>query len=120
MKSPQAPTPAHRDLRRILVLALSLVLLVAGGLGRWFEGESSVPFAADASIRIGLILGALWLAWPSLRRPASWLPPGAAVLGVIALAVVAARPRLIVVALPAVGLLISMAAIVRAVRRSGR
>lgn len=120
MKSSQAKTTPPSDLRRLLVLALALILLIGGGLGKWYEGADSIPFASAAMIRIGLVLGALWLAWPSLRRPARWLPPGAAVIGVIALAVVAAQPRLIIVAIPAVGALISLAAMARAFRRSSR
>lgn len=71
---------------------------------------------AAATGRIGLVLGALWMAWPSLLRPASWLPPGFAVLGVFVLAVLAAHPRLIVVLLPAFGGLLVFATVVRAMR----
>lgn len=117
--SDQSRSP-RGDFRRLLVLVLSITLLAGGVLGKWYEGENAIPFATAAMIRIGLVFGALWLAWPSLRRPTRWLPPGAAVMGVIALAVVAAQPRLILVAIPALGALISLAAIVRAVRGSSR
>jgi hypothetical protein len=62
-------------------------------------------------------MAALWLAWSSLRRPARWLPPGFAVLGVVVLAILAAQPRLIVVAIPAFGALLALATLIRSMNR---
>jgi hypothetical protein len=105
------------DIRRTLILVSAITLLI-GSVAAWWYGEGgSGSFAAAAMGRIGLVLAALWLAWPSLRRPASWLPPGMAVAGVLMLAVLAAQPRLVVVAIPAFIGLLTLAAVVRSVKR---
>ncbi|MDA8743633.1 hypothetical protein N9N28_03265 [Rubripirellula amarantea] len=105
------------DWRRRTVLVISIVLLLACGIVTWQYGtDGTARFVASATGRVGLVMGALWLAWPSLRRPASWLPPGLAVGGVIVLAVVAAQPRLAFVAIPAMGVLFTIASVVRAFR----
>jgi hypothetical protein len=106
------------DHRRLLVLILAIGLLVTSGLVTWYYGKAgSAKFVAAATGRIGLVMAALWLAWPSLRRPAQWLPPGMAVIGVILLAVLAAQPRLIIVAIPAFGVLLTTAMIIRSMKR---
>jgi hypothetical protein len=46
------------------------------------------------------------------------LPAGAPVIGVIALIVIAAQPRLLIPAIPIVGGLITLSALIRAFRRS--
>ena len=108
----EAPDP-----RRALVLALSITLLVGSLVARWYGEGGSASFATSAMGRIGLVMGALWLAWPSLRRPARWLPPGIAVAIVVALGVLAAQPRLIVVAIPAITALLAVAVLVRSLKR---
>lgn len=100
-----------------MALVMGVCLLIAAVLSWWLIEGSSGKFAAAACGRIGLVLVALWLAWPSLRRPAQWLPAGAPVIGVIALIVVAAQPRLIIPAIPIVGMLITISAFARAFRR---
>ncbi len=114
-------TPQRNDLsdgRRIVVGVLAVVLLTTSAVMTFWPGQAgSANFAASAGGRIGLVLAALWLAWPSLRRPASWLPPGVAVLCVIALAAIAAQPRLVIVAIPAIGALTVIATFVRAFRK---
>lgn len=115
MNSP-APKPSSGP-RRHLTLALA-VLLLAAGLGlRLADQQSEATFASAAMLRIGLVLGMLWFAWPSLRRPASWVPPGIAVAVVVALIIVAAQPRLILFVLPVAGVLVTAGAFVRAFRR---
>ena len=105
------------DIRRHLVLALAVALLL-GSLITWSLGAGGAGnFATAAMGRIGLLMGALWIAWPSLRRPARWLPPGMAVAGVITLAVLAAQPRLVLVAIPAFATLLTLAAVVRTFKR---
>lgn len=114
----QSDPPTTTDHRRTLVLLLSLSLLTLCGWVLWrYENTGSAKMVASASGRIGLVLGALWLAWPTLKKPARWLPPGFAVLGVLILAILAAQPRLIFVMLPAFGGLLVLASIVRAMRR---
>ena len=106
------------DVRRHLILALAIGLGVASGMLSWKYGQAgSAKFAAAACGRIALTMAALWLAWPSLRRPAQWLPPGMAVAGVILLAVLAAQPRLVIVAIPAFGLLLALATVIRMSKR---
>jgi hypothetical protein len=106
------------DYRRSLVLVLAIGLLSTSAWVLWrYENTGTVKMVGSATGRIGLVLAALWLAWPTLRKPASWLPPGFAVLGVLVLAIVAAQPRLILVLLPALGGLLVLASIVRAMRQ---
>ena len=106
------------DYRRNLLLVLAIGLLLITGFVTWrYEQSGSARLVAAASGRIGLVMGALWLAWPSLRRPAKWLPPGVAVLGVVILAVLAAQPRLIIVAVPVFGGLLALATFIRSIKR---
>lgn len=108
--------PERSGSRRTLALIFALLLLAGGGWLAMSQTDSSLTFASAAMLRIGLVLGMLWLAWPSLKRPARWLPPGIAMLVVLSLVVIAAQPRLILVVLPVAGGLISLGAVVRAFR----
>lgn len=109
---------ASSDIRRHLVLLVA-VLMGCASLASWWWGQGgSANFAAGATGRIGLVLGAIWLAWPSLKRPARWLPPGMAVLGVLLIAMLAAQPRLVAVAVPVFALLFAVATVVRSINRS--
>ena len=107
---------SSEDSRRTLVLMLAIALLIGSAVAWWSGREGVSTFAAAAMGRIGLVMGALWLAWPSLRRPARWLPPGVAVLGVVAMGVLAASPRLVIVVIPAFSVLIALGALVRGFR----
>ncbi|QDT09594.1 hypothetical protein [Planctomycetes bacterium K23_9] len=102
--------------RRAMVLFLSIGLLVGALLAWWFGDKTWSTFASAAMGRIGLVMAALWLAWPSLTRPARWLPPGIAVACVLGLIVLAAQPRLVVFVLPAIGVLTFLATIARGIR----
>lgn len=100
------------------MLIIAIALLATCAVVTWkYGGRGSAKFVAAATGRVGLVMGALWLAWPSLRRPASWLPPGFAVIGVVTLGVLAAQPRLIIVAIPALGTLLALATFIRAIKR---
>ena len=113
-------TGAHpiSDGRRITVGLLAGVLLVtSAALTYWQDQAGASNFAASAAGRIGLVLAALCLAWPSLQRPARWLPPGIAVLCLGALVAIAATPKLVVVVIPALGMLTVLATFVRAFRK---
>lgn len=115
--------PAVPDPRRLLVGGLAVALLLASA-SAWWTGwltaavgsESSAQFARASMARIGLVLAALALAWDSLRRPASWLPPGLAAAGVAGIAILAAQPRLILVVLPLIGVLTALAVVVKMFR----
>lgn len=54
------------------------------------------PHFGAIGVRAGLVLGALWLALPNIRRAPRWLLTS---IGVLA-AVLIVRPRLILYALP--------------------
>jgi hypothetical protein len=58
----------NRVLLGIIALAL---LLVSGAMFAWGE-ESLTPYAASL-VRIGVLLGVIWLAVPDLRSPRSQL-----------------------------------------------
>lgn len=107
-----------RDYRRMLVLLVAIVCFLLWGWSTFLHGQSgSAKFVAAASGRIGLVMVALWLAWSSLQRPARWLPPGFPMVLIVTLAILAARPRLIVVAIPAVGVLLALGTLIRAIKR---
>lgn len=108
-----------QDVRRLATLVVSVLMLLTALATWWFYGEQSgaSKFVAAACGRIGLVLGALWLAWPQLKKPAKWLPASAPVIGIVALIVIAAQPRLLIPAIPIVGALITLSAFVKAFRR---
>ena len=109
------------DVRRTLLLLISLVAMGAGiVLSVRGEMESGRIFASASAFRIGMVMFALWLALPSLKKPAQWLPPGMAVLGVVGIMAVAAQPRLILVVAPALGTLLTLGWLVRMFRRGTR
>ena len=110
-------SPPQANRKRSLVGLLAVALIVAAMAVRWAAPDGSNVFAVSALARIGLVLGALWLAWDSLRRPARWLPPGIAALGILALLAIASQPRLAAVLLPAIGLLIFLGVVIRLVKR---
>ena len=112
-------SPKHpNDYRRTMILLLSILLLAIFGIMIWYGGrQGSYKMLANATGRIGLVLAALWIAWPSLQRPIRWLPPSIAVAGVIALGVVAAQPRLVLVAVPALCTLLALTTFVRSMKR---
>jgi hypothetical protein len=61
-------------MRRHIIGILALLLL-AFGLWQLFADRSSsaLEFVGNSSIRIGLVLGALWLAFPSVKRLARFI-----------------------------------------------
>lgn len=109
------------DVRRTLLLLISLVAMGLGIVLSWRgELESGRIFASASAFRIGVVLFALWLALPSLKKPAQWLPPGMAVLCLVGIMAVAAHPRLILVIAPAIGMLLTLGWVVRMFRRGPR
>ncbi len=123
IKPPKHPELAPRktqplESRRHVALVLALLLLVAGIWLRMRGGDSSLAFASTSMLRIGLVFGMLWIAWPSLRRPTQWLAPGMAMIIVVTLVVIAANPRLALVAVPAAGTLVTIGAVIRMFRSS--
>lgn len=121
-RSPE--TPARVDIRRtmagsvaFLLLAIAATAYLTNWLTDWTGSQSTSEFIVSAMTRIGLVIGAIWLAWDSMRRPAQWIPPGLAVAGVVGIIVVAAQPKLIFAIVPLLGGLAVFTSIIRAVRR---
>lgn len=105
------------DYRRWLVLGIAVVCFAIWVWTTFLLGSSgSTKFLSAASGRIALVLVALWLAWSSLQRPARWLPPGFAMMLIVTLCVLAARPKLIIVAIPALGVLLALATVIRVLK----
>lgn len=106
------------DWRRIGVGVIAAALLIISASLTFFPGSAgSAKFAASTCGRIGLVMAALCLAWPSLRRPASWLPPGIAVLCLIGLVAIAANRSLAIIAIPAIVALTVLGTFVRTFRK---
>lgn len=82
-------------MHRPTVGILALVLILIGGV-LYFFGPQSERYQEwiGGTLRIGLVLGALWLALPQLRRLPRWMVP---VIFALCL-VLALRPRLFLVA----------------------
>lgn len=112
--------------RRRLVGGVAVLMLIVAGVGQftgvieeWSGSASTGRFTVAALTRIGLVLGAIWLAWDSLRKPARWLPPGLALVGVIGIVMVAAQPKLVIAILPLFGFLTIFTSVLRAFRGDG-
>ncbi|MFK8114897.1 MAG: hypothetical protein AB8B91_22030 [Rubripirellula sp.] len=112
------------QIRKAIFGVASVILLGAAGSGYqfgWIESllgsKSAAQFAIAGMVRVGLVCGAIWLAFDSLKRPARWLPPGLAAIGVLLIVVIAAQPKLILVLAPAIGVLATLGAVVRAFRK---
>lgn len=78
-------------MRRHLLGAIALTALLAGAALQFAGGGSTRLEWASACLRVGAVLGAVWLALPQLRRPGNRWLVGAVLAAFIVLAV---RPRL--------------------------
>jgi hypothetical protein len=78
-------------MRRHLLGAIALTCLLVGAALQLVGDSSSRVEWASACLRIGAVLGAVWLALPQLRKPGSRWLIGAFLTAFIVLAV---RPRL--------------------------
>ena len=112
----------HRlDIRRLILLVLGIGGLAVGLMNQWVDGDSgSRGFASNSAFRMGVVMIAIWLALPTLNKPMRWLPPGVAVACLVAIGALAAQPRLLIVAIPAAGVLLSMTWLVRMFRAQQR
>ena len=74
---------------------ISLVLVIGGTIlmVRPIDGDS---YVGAISLRAGLVLGAIWVSLPNIRRAPRWLLAAVAILAVILIV----RPRLLLYALP--------------------
>lgn len=110
----------HRNGRRHFAGLVAVAFLLAAGAAKLTGGLEQISGSASTSgfmiaslTRIGLVFGAIWFAWESLRRPARWLPPGLAVLGVVAIIAIAAQPKLLLAVLPLFGLVAVLTSVLR-------
>lgn len=86
-------------MKRIILAVVAVACLASGGGLMAFGNTESILYAASGSlIRIGLVLGAIWLAMPHLVR----IPPWFGQLLLVASLIVAARPRAAWVLVPVV------------------
>jgi hypothetical protein len=59
--------------RRHLLGLIALASLVLAAVTIVFSSLSPYQAAAGMALRIGIVLGVLWLAWPDLHRLPRWL-----------------------------------------------
>jgi len=89
-------------------LGILALLLFGGGiylaLSPPSAAQSPAGFAAGC-IRVGIVLGALWLALPQIMRSLSRTPKWLLVASIIGIVACAVKPLLLIVALPMLGLL---------------
>jgi hypothetical protein len=82
---------------------VTLLLLIVGGatlVTRGAGDESKTPFAAGC-IRVGLVLGALWLALPQITAFFARAPRWLLVASAIGLIICAVKPWLLLILVPA-------------------
>ncbi len=84
-------------MRRHLLGISALVFVVIWVVFLYNPPSNATGIEAGSSLRIGAVLAALWLAWPHLKCIPWWLYYSLLGLALI----VAARPKMIVFALPA-------------------
>jgi len=91
---------------RRLVLGLFALVMFVGGVIALVAGRDGGGAAASIAIRVGVLLGAIWLAMPQLARIFQRIPP--AMLGAIGIGLVmlVMQPRLLAYVLPLLGVLL--------------
>jgi len=111
--------PQPRDPMRGFILFLTLFFAVMAAAIKTFWGDAHQASGSIAKVapiglaRLTMVMAALWMAWPAVRKPAMWLPPGALVLGLVALGACVVQPRLAIALVPAASALIAFSAILR-------
>lgn len=89
-------------MRRLALGGLALLFLM-GSAGIWLSvglRENTWQTAASICLRVGLVLGAGWLAYDQLQRAAAKTPPWLAGSVGLALLVLVFRPRALIYVLP--------------------
>lgn len=82
-------------------IGLIAVILLAAGIIVSLQANESLHGAGGASLRVGVVMGIWWLAYPQAQRVPLWLSVACA----ITLFVVMRRPKLLVVAIPLLAVL---------------
>jgi hypothetical protein len=111
--SPQASDPMRVTILVFTVLCLLGAALIRWGVSHWHLSHSLWMVTAVGMVRLALVLGTLWMAWPSVRRPAMWFPPGIIAVAFAALGACVVQPRLAIALIPALGTLLAFAGFVR-------
>jgi hypothetical protein len=92
-------------MRRILLGLISIVFLTAGIGVLSTNPDGNMLVLASACIRVGLVLGAVWLAYAQLEKIGQRVSPIGVVVALLCCIIVAARPKLLVYFLPVLILL---------------
>lgn len=103
---------------RVTILVFTVLFLVGAGVIRWgvehwHLSNSLWMVTSVGMVRLALVLGTLWIAWPTVRRPAMWFPPGIIAVALAALGACVIQPRLAIALVPALGTLLAFAGFVR-------
>lgn len=101
----------------VLLLAIVCAALAIAIKFYWLrDGQSSasmINVAPTGLARLVVVLVAVWIAWPVVRKPAMWLPSGALLLALVVLGACVVQPRLAIALVPAASAVIGFAAILR-------
>jgi len=111
--SPQASDPMRVTILVFIVLLAGGALAIRWGMHHWQLSNSLWTVTWIGMIRFAVVLGTLWIAWPTVRRPAMWFPPGIVAVALIALGACVIQPRLAIAIVPAMGTLLAFAGFVR-------
>ena len=93
----QAKTATGRNWQRVFLLAIAVILMVVGFILAQTSvlDEGSKEFASGTMMKVGVVLGILWLAAPQLERFGWQRVRGTLLIGVIIVIVLwAIRPRI--------------------------
>jgi len=108
---------------RGFVLALTFLFSAAAAVIWWVWSDSEhsagslIKVAPIGLVRLAMVMAALWLAWPTIRKPALWFPPGILLISLVAVGVCAIQPRLALALLPAVMGLVAFTGFLRLFRQ---
>ncbi len=107
--------PSHAKRTALLVMAIGL--LGWGAIGEATADRLGQSVSNAAVIRVGMILLAVWIAFPLLSRPATWLPPGSMAVALILIGATVTQPKLLIVLIPLFSALLGVGAAIRYFRR---
>lgn len=93
-------------IRRHALGILGLMLLIGGIFFAFgWSAPSSTQSASGSMIKIGLVLGALWLAWPQVDRFLAKTPAWLLATSLIGIILIVVRPITALIVLPCLALL---------------
>lgn len=97
---------------RILTGAIALLLFFGGGAMYFFQPDAD-PMTVGMMVRIGALLGVVWLAFPQLQSLRGRLPTVLIVAAIVCLAVAATRPNLGRVVIAMVTIMVSVGGLMK-------